>query len=101
MRTIISFVVIQILFIPMGIIGIILVAYKQMYISRKLGVSSTAIEVINGRWIMDKFGLREDAAAVRLNEVLPNASTFGLWLALFPLYLQYKIKGENTWYPVY
>ncbi len=52
------FVIVQILFIPLAIVGFILVFYKQMYVSKKLGVSSTAIEVINGRWTMDVFGLR-------------------------------------------
>jgi len=31
---------------------------------KKLGVSSTAIEVINGRWTMDVFGMGKDTASV-------------------------------------
>ena len=81
----IVFVVIQALFIPFGIIGAIIIYYKQMYVSKKLGVSSTAIEIINGRWTMDKFGLRKDTATVKLFNVLPNTTTLGQWLALFPL----------------
>lgn len=94
------FIVVQLLFIPLAIIGVVLVAYKQMYVSKKLGVSSTAIKVINGRWAMDVFGLRADSASVKLNGVLPNNSIPGMWLALFPLYLQYKISGKNRFYPV-
>ena len=57
----IVFVIVQILFIPLTIVGLILVFYKQMHGSKKLGVSSTAIEAINGRWTMDVFGFeRED-----------------------------------------
>ena len=47
----IVYVIVQILFIPFGIIGAIIIYYKQMYVSKKFGVSSTAIEIINGRWI--------------------------------------------------
>lgn len=94
------FIVVQILFIPLAIVGVILVAYKQMYVSKKLGVSGTAIEGINGRWTMDIFGIRKDTASVKLNGVMPNNSLSGMWLALFPLYLQYKISGKNKFYPV-
>ncbi len=93
------FIIVQIIFIPLAIVGFILVAYKQMFVSRKLGVSSTAIEVINGRWTMDVFGIRKDTASVRLNRVLPNTSVPGLWMALFPSYLRYKISGRNMGYP--
>ncbi len=87
------FIVVQILFIPLAIVGVILVFYKQMYGSKNHGVSSTAVEVINGRWTMDIFGIRQDTASVKLNHVLPNNSLPGMWLALFPLYLQYKLKN--------
>jgi len=95
------FIVVQILFILLGIIGIILVFYKQMYSSKKLGVSSTAIKVINGRWTMDVFGMRKDNATVKLNRVLPNNSLLGMWLILFPSYLRYKISGQNKVYPCF
>jgi len=93
------FVVVQILFIPLAIVGFILVAYKQMYVSKKLGVSASAIEVINGRWTMDVFGMRKDTASVKLNRVLPNNSVPGMWMFLFPSYLRYKISGKNKGYP--
>lgn len=95
----IVFIILQILFIPLAIIGAIWVAYKQLVVSKRLGVSQTAIEIINGRWTMHIFGLREDAAAAKLTPVLPNTSTIGLGLALFPLYVHSRIRGENKWYP--
>lgn len=93
------FIVVQIIFIPLAIVGLILVGYKQMFVSKKLGVSSSAIEVINGRWTMDVFGMRKDTASVKLNRVLPNTSVPGLWMVLFPSYLRYKISGSNKGYP--
>jgi methyltransferase (TIGR00027 family) len=96
---IIIFIPLQTLFIPFAIIGAIITYYKQMYISKKLGVSFTAIEIINGRWTMDKFNLRKDPATVKLFNVLPNTSALGLWLALFPLYVLKQITGKPLLYP--
>ena len=93
--------VVQILFLPFGIIGAIIIYYKQIYVSKRLGVSSTAIEIINGRWTMDKFGIRNDDATVKLFNTLPNTSPLAHWLVLFPLYLLKKIAGENLIYPTF
>ena len=96
----IAFIILQILFIPLAIIGAGLVGYRQLVISKKLGVSQTAIEIINGRWMMHIFGLRDDEAAAKLTPVLPNSSTVGLWLTLAPLYVYYRISGSTRWFPV-
>ncbi len=97
----IIFAIVQILFIPFGIIGAIMIYYKQMYVSKKLGVSSTAIEIINGRWTMDKFGLRKDSATVELFNVLPNTTAIGQWLVLIPLYILRQVANENLIYPIF
>ncbi len=94
------FIIVQILCIPLAIIGVGMIGYKQFYISKKLGVSGTAIIVINGRWSLDIFGIRKDEATVKLNRVLPNSSVLGLWFCLIPLYLQYKVSGKRRFYPV-
>lgn len=91
--------ILQVLFIPFGIVGAIITYYKQMFVSKKLGVSQTAIEILNGRWTMDKFGLRKDPASVKLFNVLPNTTGLGLWLALFPLYILNRIAGRPMLYP--
>lgn len=93
------YVVAQIYLLPLAVAGFVLVLYKQMFVSWRLGVSSTAVEVINGRWMMAIFGLRPDAASVKLNHVLPNSSVTGLWLVFNPLYLRYRISGEHWGYP--
>jgi methyltransferase (TIGR00027 family) len=94
------FIILQILFIPLAIIGAITVGYKQLIVSKNIGISQTAIEILNGRWTMHIFGLRDDHAAAKLAPALPNTSTFGLWLALFPLYVHSRISGSTKWYPV-
>ena len=76
-----------------------MVAYRQMVVSRRLGTSQTAIEVINGRWTMDWFGIRPDPASAQLARVLPNTSLLGLRLCLLPLWLKYKLSGTYFAYP--
>ena len=97
-----SFVIyipLQIAFIPLAILGFLLVGYRQIIVSKRLGVSQTAIEILNGRWTMHAFGIRGDDSCVKLAAALPNTSVFGLWLALFPLWLKFKISGQLFLYP--
>lgn len=97
--SLIIYIPLQIMFVPIAIFGAILVGYKQIVVSKRLGLSQTAIEVINGRWTMDIFGMRDDAATAKLAAALPNTSLFGLWLCLFPLWVKYKISAKNAIYP--
>lgn len=89
------FIILQIVFLPLTLVGAVLISIKQLLVSKKLGVSSTAISVIGGRWIMHVFGIRKDPATVKLCRVLPNTSVIGLWLVFLPSYLGYKITGKN------
>jgi len=93
------FIPLQIVFLPLAIIGVLVVSYKQLVVSRRLGVSSTGIEVIQGRWAMHIFGIREDEACARLTATLPNASPLGLWLAVAPLWVTHKLTGTRLLYP--
>ena len=93
------FVVLQVAFLPLAVLGTLMVTYRQLVVSRRLGTSATAIEVINGRWTMDWFGMRPDPATVRLLEVLPNSSILGLQLVFFPLWVKRKLSGDYFAYP--
>ena len=93
------YIAVQLALLPLGIAGAVLVAYKQLRVSQRLGLSQTAVEVLNGRWTMDVFGIRQDTAARKLARVVPNDSIPGLWLSLFPLYLLYRMTGRNYIYP--
>ena len=53
------FITLQILMIPFALIGVLWTAYKQVVVSKKLGTSQTAIEVLNGRWTKYVFGMRQ------------------------------------------
>ena len=64
------YIPLQILWLPISLLGVIWVAYKQIAVSKRMGVSQTAVEIINGRWTMDVFGLR----LIRIDG--PNGSAF-------------------------
>ncbi len=93
------YIVIQILLLPVAILAILWMSYKQLWVSRKLGLSQTMIEAFNGRWAMAAFGMYQDQAALRLGRVLPNNSVLALWVVLFPLYLLHKVTGRHLIYP--
>lgn len=93
------FVLLQVMLLPLGLVGVVVVAYKQMVVSKRLGVSQTGIEVLNGRWTMHVFGIRRDAPTAKLAAALPNTSTFGLCLCLLPLWVKYKLSGSYFGYP--
>jgi methyltransferase (TIGR00027 family) len=48
---------------------------------------------------MHIFGLRQDDATAALMSVLPNTSKVGLWLVLWPLWVQARIAGQVKLYP--
>ncbi|HMD67739.1 MAG TPA: SAM-dependent methyltransferase [Chitinivibrionales bacterium] len=89
------FIITQIAIIPLVIIVGIIATYKQVFVSKKLGVSGTAVSLISARWLMDVFGLRRDTASVKLYRVLPNTYEFGSWVFFFPAYLRYKLSGKH------
>ena len=93
------FLVLQIAFLPLAVVGFVIVAYKQMVNSKRLGVSQTMVEVLNARWTMHVFDMRRDVAGVRLAHSVPNTSTFGLWLVFVPLWVKYKMSGAYFGYP--
>lgn len=93
------YIPLQIVAVPLALVGLLFTAYRQIIVSKRLGVSQTAIEIINGRWTMHVFGMREDNATVALMSVLPNTSKFGLWLVLWPLWVQARIADRSLLYP--
>lgn len=68
----IVFVPLQVLWLPISIVGSAVVGIRQLFTSRRLGVSQTAVEIINGRWAMDIFGVHD--------RMCPEAGRYGAWL---------------------
>ena len=97
--SLVIYVPLQLIFIPLAFAGIILTVYKQLIVSKRLGASQTAIEVLNGRWTMHVFGIQNDMTTEKLVRVLPNTSPTGLWLVMFPLWVKFKISKTYFIYP--
>jgi hypothetical protein len=99
MLNLIIYIPLQIVLLPLTIIGVVLVGYRQLVVSKRLGISQTAVEIINGRITMDAFGIRDDQPALGLAKQQANNSVFGLFLAMLPLWLATKITGRLSFYP--
>ncbi|MDL1986007.1 MAG: SAM-dependent methyltransferase, partial [Deltaproteobacteria bacterium] len=87
------FLPIQILFIPFVILGMIPAMYKEMIVSKKLGVSFTAGQAIQNRWIMHYLKTRPDEKTVKFIKVLPIESHFGLLCFMGAAIIANKICG--------
>lgn len=81
------------LFLPIVIVGIIVAAYKQIAVSKKLGVSATAMDILQGRWFMHMFHVRKDDATIALMKNLPTGSHYGQLIFALPMFITHKLTG--------
>jgi methyltransferase (TIGR00027 family) len=93
---IILYIAIQIIFIPIAIIGIIIAVYKEMGKSKKLGVSFSAIKALQYRWMMHYFNTRPDPISVAFIKNFPCESHFGMWSVMGPLIISQRLFGFTT-----
>ena len=87
------FAIIQLLLLPLTIIGYVFSVIKAMYFSRKFGISGTAASTLGARWILHKSGVREDDASTKMVASLPNISVIGYWLTMGPSFIANRISG--------
>ncbi len=93
---IILYTLLQIIFIPFAIIGIIIAIYKEMGKSKKLGVSFSAIKALQYRWFMHYFNTRPDPISVAFTKKFPCESHFGMWSIMGPLIISQRLFGFTT-----
>lgn len=93
---IILFIPIQIIFIPFAIVGLIIGIYKEITISKKLGVSYSAGQTLQYRWFMHYFNTRADTFSVAFTKKFPCESHFGLWALMGPLIISRRLFGLRT-----
>lgn len=93
---IILYIPIQIIFIPFAIIGLMVGIYKEMRISKKLGVSFSAGQALQYRWIMHFFDTRPDPLSVAFIKKFPCESHFGLWTTMGALIISQRLFGFTT-----
>jgi len=89
----IVFLYLQILLIPFAIIGLIPMIYKEIKISKKLGVSFSAGQTIQLRWIMHYLRTRPDLPTVRFIRVFPCESHFGFLCLMSAAIIANRICG--------
>jgi methyltransferase (TIGR00027 family) len=93
---VILYVLIQIAFIPFALIGCIDAIFREMVKSKQLGVSFSAINALQYRWIMHHFGTRPDPLSVEFIKTFPCESHFGLWSAFGALLVSQRLFGFTT-----
>jgi methyltransferase (TIGR00027 family) len=93
---IILYIPIQIIFIPFAIIGLIDAIYKEMGNTKKLGVSFSAVQALQYRWIMHYFNTRLDPLSVAFIKKFPCESHFGLWSTFGALIISQRLFGFTT-----
>jgi len=93
---IILYIPIQIIFIPFAIIGMIYGLYKEMVNSRKLGVSFSAGQALQYRWIMHYFDTRPDPLSVAFIKKFPCESHLGLFSIMGALIISQRLFGFTT-----
>jgi methyltransferase (TIGR00027 family) len=89
----IVFLIIQLVFLPLTIIGYIFLVVRAMHYSKKHGLSATATNPLGSRWILHIFGTREDEAGTKMITSLPHISRTGLWLMMGPAFIANRICG--------
>jgi len=93
---IILYILLQIIFIPFAIIGLIDGIYKEMGKSKKLGVSYSAGQALQYRWFMHYFNTRPDPLSVAFIKKFPCESHFGLWSTMGALIISQRLFGFTT-----
>lgn len=93
---VVLYIPIQIAFIPFAIVGIMIAVYKEHRVVRKLGVSYSAVQALQYRWIMHHFGTRPDPLSVAFIKHFPCESHFGMWTTLGALVLARRWLGLET-----
>lgn len=94
----IVFLIIQILFIPLAIVGFVAAFYRELIISKKLGVSFMAVQVLQYRWLMHYFKSRDDEASVKLVKAIPTESHYGLLGVIGPAIIANRICGYKPFF---
>ena len=84
---------IWIAYLPVWLVVQTLYVAHMIFLSRKLGVSATALAPMTTRWLQHQLGLRRDEACAKLIRVLPNHCYAGLRAATLPVVLGHRLTG--------
>lgn len=87
------YIPIQIVFIPVVLIGLIDGIYKGLWKSKRLGVSFSAIRALHYRWFGHYLNTRPDPLSAAFMKKFPCESFLGLWSLIAPLVISRRLFG--------
>ena len=93
---VILYIPIQLIFIPITIVGFIYAFYLEIHVTKKRNVSFTAVQALQYRWIMHYFETRKDPLSIRFIKKFPCESHFGLLVTFAPLVIALKLFGFKS-----
>ena len=86
-----TYILLQIILLPISLIGIIYANYKQQKNSKKAKISYTAGQVIQGQWILHFFKLRKDNNIIKFIKKFPAESHIGFYMMFSAAILANKL----------
>ena len=89
----IIYIFFQTLLMPISIIGAVYSFQKEKIISKRLKISYTAGQVIQGQWLLHKFKLRRDPEMIKFIKNFPAESHNGFLMMMSAALLANKISG--------
>ncbi len=87
------YVCLQVVFIPPAIVGLAFALYREFTVSKRLGVSFSAVKALQYRWMMHYFNTRQDSFSARFTRYFPCESHVGMLLILGPLIISVRLFG--------
>ena len=75
-----TYILLQIILLPISLIGMIYANYKQQKNSKKEKISYTAGQVIQGQWILHFFNIRKDNNIIKFIKNFPAESHIGFYM---------------------
>ncbi|MEO0562630.1 MAG: SAM-dependent methyltransferase [Chloroflexota bacterium] len=90
---ILIFAIVEILLLPVTLIGQVLFVIVYLFAMRGKQMSLTAYDPMFARWLWDQLGMREDPFTRKLAFALPGMSPITIWLSLGPTMLAMRLSG--------
>ncbi|MDA9228263.1 SAM-dependent methyltransferase [Flavobacteriales bacterium] len=75
-----TYILLQIILLPISLIGMSYANYKQQKNSKKAKISYTAGQVIQGKWILHYFNIRKDYNIIKFIKNFPAESHIGFYM---------------------
>ena len=86
-----TYILLQIILLPISLIGMSYANYKQQKNSKKAKISYTAGQVIQGQWILHYFNIRRDYNIIKFIKNFPAESHIGFYMMFSAAILANKL----------